>query len=82
MLEPIGLDERDEAVYDALIRRTQATAAELAGDCHLTAQATSRSLRSLVDLGLASTTPGRPVTYVAVPPDSGLEAVLREREGR
>lgn len=80
MLEPIGLDERDEVVYDALIRRTRATTAELAGDCHLTAQATSRSLRSLVDLGLASTMPGRPVTYVAVPPDSGLEGVLRERE--
>ncbi|AWW43541.1 helix-turn-helix transcriptional regulator [Streptomyces cadmiisoli] len=80
MLEAIGLNERDEAVYDALIRRTRANTAELAADCRLSAQVTSRSLRSLVGLGLASTAPGRPVTYVAVPPDSGLEAVLRERE--
>lgn len=80
MLEPIGLDKRDEAVYDALIRRSRATRAELAADCGLSAQATGRSLRTLVELGLALNVPGRPVTYVAVSPDSGLEAVLRERE--
>ncbi|MFF8883540.1 helix-turn-helix transcriptional regulator [Streptomyces flaveolus] len=80
MLEPIGLDERDEAVYDALIRRARATVAEIAADCHLPPRVTGRSLRSLVDLGLASTAHGRPATYAAVPPDSALEAVLRERE--
>ncbi|MEU1081262.1 helix-turn-helix domain-containing protein [Streptomyces sp. NPDC005908] len=80
MLEPIGLDERDEAVYDALIRRTRATAAELAADCGLTPGAAGRVLRSLVGLGLASAGQGRPVSYAAVPPDSALEAVLRERE--
>ncbi|KEG38457.1 helix-turn-helix transcriptional regulator [Streptomyces griseorubens] len=80
MLEPIGLDERDEAVYDALIRRTRATAAELAADCGLTPRAAARVLRSLVDLGLASAGRERPVRYAAAPPDSALEAVLRERE--
>lgn len=80
MLEPIGLEQRDEAVYDALIRRTRATAAELAADCLLSAQATGRSLRVLADLGLIVRSSGRPVTYAALPPDSGLEAVLRERQ--
>lgn len=80
MLEPIGLDERGEALYDALIRRTRATAAELAADCGLTPRAAARVLRSLVDLGLASAGRGRPVRYAAAPPDSALEAVLREKE--
>jgi DNA-binding CsgD family transcriptional regulator/predicted transcriptional regulator len=80
VLESIGLDERDEAVYDALIRRARATAADLAADCNLPPRVTARALRSLVDLGLASTAQGRPVVYAALPPDSALEAVLRERE--
>lgn len=80
MLEAIGLSQQDEAVYDALVRRTQATVSELVLDCHLPVSAARRTLRSLVDLGLATRSTGRPVRYVAVSPDSGLEAVLRERE--
>ncbi|MFF3562431.1 helix-turn-helix domain-containing protein [Streptomyces sp. NPDC002574] len=80
MLESIGLSRQDEAVYEILIRRTQATVADLAHDGHLAAAATRRSLQSLVALGLAIRSPGRPVTYVAVSPDTGLEAVLRDRE--
>ncbi|MDH2428314.1 helix-turn-helix domain-containing protein [Sphaerisporangium sp. TRM90804] len=80
MLEAIGLSQQDEAVYDALVRRTQATLTELVHDCHLPASAARRTLRSLVELGLATRSTGRPVRYVAVAPDSGLEAVLRERE--
>ncbi|GGL20314.1 transcriptional regulator [Sphaerisporangium melleum] len=80
MLEAIGLSQQDESVYDALVRRTQATLTELAQDCHLPASAVRRTLRTLVDLGLATRSTGRPVRYVAVAPDNGLEAVLRERE--
>ncbi|MFC4534129.1 helix-turn-helix transcriptional regulator [Sphaerisporangium dianthi] len=80
MLEAIGLNRQDESVYDALVRRTRATLSELAHDCQLPLSAARRTLRSLVDLGLATRSTGRPVRYVAVSPDSGLEAVLRERE--
>ncbi|UBU17488.1 helix-turn-helix transcriptional regulator [Nonomuraea gerenzanensis] len=80
MLEAIGLGRQDEEVYDALVRRTQATAAEIVADCHLPPPAARRALQSLVGLGLATRSTGRPVRYVAVPPDSGLEAILRERE--
>ncbi|MFC6084503.1 helix-turn-helix domain-containing protein [Sphaerisporangium aureirubrum] len=80
MLEAIGLSQQDEAVYDALVRRAQATISELVQDSHLPESAIRRGLRSLTDLGLATRSAGRPVRYVAVSPDSGLEAVLRERE--
>lgn len=80
MLEAIGLSQQDESVYDALVRRTQATGAELAQDCHLSEPAVRRVLRTLTGIGLATRTATRPVRYVAVSPDRGLEAVLRERE--
>ncbi|MGP3965816.1 helix-turn-helix transcriptional regulator [Nonomuraea sp. 3N208] len=80
MLEAIGLEPQDEEVYDALVRRTQATVTEIVHDCHLPASAARRILQSLVELGLATRSTGRPVRYVAVSPDSSLEAILRERE--
>ncbi|MEO3794750.1 helix-turn-helix domain-containing protein [Nonomuraea sp. B10E15] len=80
MLEAIGLSPQDEEVYDALVRRTQATVTEIVGDCHLPATAARRVLQSLVGLGLATRSDGRPTRYVAVSPDSSLEAILRERE--
>ncbi|PZG13744.1 helix-turn-helix transcriptional regulator [Nonomuraea aridisoli] len=80
MLQAIGLSVQDEEVYDALVRRTQATVAEIAVDCHLPATAARRILQSLAELGLATRSTGRPTRYVAVSPDSSLEAILRERE--
>ncbi|MEV4801710.1 helix-turn-helix domain-containing protein [Nonomuraea sp. NPDC049421] len=80
MLEAIGLSPQDEEVYDALVRRTQATVTEIVADCHLPATAARRILQSLLDLGLATRSTGRPTRYVAVSPDSSLEAILRERE--
>ena len=53
VLEAIGLSGDDEAVYDALVHRTQATAAELAEDCHRPLASVRRAVQRLVDLGLA-----------------------------
>ncbi|MGP3910916.1 helix-turn-helix transcriptional regulator [Nonomuraea sp. 10N515B] len=75
MLEAIGLGPQDEEVYDALVRRTQATVTEIVHDCHLPASAARRTLQSLVELGLATRSTGRPVRYIAVSPDSSLEAI-------
>ncbi len=80
MLEAIGLGHQDEAVYDALVRRTQATVSEIVHDCHLPESAARKILQSLVTLGLATRSTGRPTRYVAVSPDSSLEAIVRERE--
>ncbi|MGW4060003.1 helix-turn-helix transcriptional regulator [Amycolatopsis sp. NPDC004747] len=80
MLEPIGLGDADEAIYDALVRRTRATVPELAQDARLSLPVTRRVVRTLVGLGLATRAGGRPSRYVVVPPDRAIEAVLRERE--
>ncbi|WP_336205341.1 helix-turn-helix transcriptional regulator [Nonomuraea sp. LPB2021202275-12-8] len=80
VLEAIGLGHQDEAVYDALVRRTQATVSEIVHDCHLPESAARKILQSLVTLGLATRSTGRPTRYVAVSPDSSLEAIVRERE--
>ncbi len=80
MLEAIGLSPQDEAVYDALVRRTQATVSEIVHDCHLPESAARKTLQSLVTLGLATRSTARPARYVAVSPDSSLEAIVRERE--
>jgi DNA-binding CsgD family transcriptional regulator/predicted transcriptional regulator len=80
VLEPIGVSGADEATYDALVRRTQATAPELAQDTHRSLPATRRALQALVEAGLATRSAGRPPRYVVVPPDRAIEAVLRERE--
>jgi DNA-binding CsgD family transcriptional regulator/predicted transcriptional regulator len=80
MLEALGLSRLDEEVYDALVRRTQATVAEIVHDCHLPPSAARRTLQSLAGLGLATRSTGRPTRYVAVAPDSSLEAIVRERE--
>ncbi|MEU5265845.1 helix-turn-helix domain-containing protein [Amycolatopsis sp. NPDC021455] len=80
MLEPIGLGDADEAIYDALVRRTRATVAELAEDARRSLPVTRRVVRTLVGLGLATRAAGRPTRYVVVPPDRAIEAVLRERE--
>lgn len=80
MLESIGLSGEDEALYDALLRRTQATAGDLARDCDRPLPSTRRGLRTLVELGLATRSAGRPTRFVVVPPDRGIEAVLQERE--
>ncbi|WP_162802223.1 helix-turn-helix domain-containing protein [Ornithinimicrobium murale] len=80
MLEPIGLSTAEESVYDALVRRAQADTAELAEDARESPETTRRALRRLVDLGLATRGGGRPVRYLAAPPDTAIETLLRDRE--
>ncbi|GAA1576929.1 helix-turn-helix domain-containing protein [Kribbella sancticallisti] len=81
MLETIGLGPVDEDIYNALVRRSRATVPELIADTRTAEAVVRRSLGLIVELGLATRIDGRPAQYVAVSPDSGLEAILRQREG-
>lgn len=80
MLEPIGLTGVQESVYDALVRRAEANAGDLAGDAGVSVEAARRALGTLERLGLATRSGDRPVRYQAAPPDTAIETLLRERE--
>lgn len=80
MLEAVGLTADDEAVYNALVRRSQATVAEIAEDCRVSVHTARRVLEGLLGHGLVTRASGRPTRYVMVPPESGIEALLRDRE--
>nr|WP_306237687.1 MULTISPECIES: LuxR C-terminal-related transcriptional regulator [unclassified Ornithinimicrobium] len=79
-MEPIGLSAAEEAVYDALVRRVEANTAELTQDAGVSTVATRKALRTLEELGLATRGGGRPVRFLAAPPDTAIETLLRDRE--
>jgi DNA-binding CsgD family transcriptional regulator len=81
MLAVLGLTEQDEAVLEALIRRNQASAADLSVDCGLNEPAVRRTATTLVRRGLARRMPGRVARYAAVSPDTSIEALILEQEG-
>ncbi|HEY8472601.1 MAG TPA: helix-turn-helix domain-containing protein [Natronosporangium sp.] len=79
-LATIGLSAQEEALYTALVRRNQATAAELATECGVSRHTADRTLRTLVAMRLAMRAGSRPTVYMAVAPDSAIDAILREQE--
>lgn len=79
-LTPVGLDGPAEVLYIALVRRTRATAAELATECGVSPRVARRVLGSLVEMRLAVPTGSRPTWYVAAAPDSAVDVILREKE--
>ena len=80
MLEILGVSMQEEMILEALVRRNLATVTELADDCRLTEQAVRRIAQALTRRGLANRLPGRPIRYTAVPPDSGIEALIHDHE--
>lgn len=83
MLESLGLGELEETVYNALVRRVEATAGEIATDARTTPALARSALADLVERGLATRgSGGRPVRYVAVTPDVAIEPLLRRQESR
>ena len=83
MLESLGLGETEETVYNALVRRVEATAGEIATDVRITPALARSALGDLVERGLAARgSGGRPVRYAAVTPDVAIEPLLRRQESR
>lgn len=79
-LRPIGLDAREELLYTALVRRTRASAAELAVECDVSPAVARRILRRLVRMRLATRAGTSPTSYLAAAPDAAIDAILREQE--
>ncbi|MET8631622.1 helix-turn-helix domain-containing protein [Streptomyces sp. NPDC004680] len=80
MWEAVGLSGDDALVYEALVRRGQSEAESLSAGTGLARGRASRILGRLVERGLATRLPVRPVQYVAVPPDVAANELIAERQ--
>ncbi|MFD5264720.1 helix-turn-helix domain-containing protein [Streptomyces sp. NPDC058335] len=76
MLGAIGLDERHESAYRALVSVGAADVPDLARRLTLGERDTERALRRLERHGLAAQSSGRPGRWVAAPPGVALGALL------
>lgn len=80
MWETVGIPEAEARVYEALIPLGHSTADVLSSRVDLTAARTTRALASLVERGLVTRTPGRPVRYSAVEPSLAGSVLIAKRE--
>lgn len=81
MLEALGVCLEDEQLYRALLGLPEATASDLVADTGWATARVTRHLRSLLSLGLASRTPGRPARYTPAVPEAAAELLaLRKQE--
>lgn len=78
MLGPLGVSRFDETVYRALLRRPNATPAELASSVDATVAAVHESLTRLAELGLVHPAEGK--RYTPNDPEPALEALVHRRE--
>lgn len=80
MWETVGIPESEAQVYEALIPQAQATVEALAGRVNFTTTKTARALTSLIQRGLVTRAPGRPVRYFAVEPSLAGSVLIAKRE--
>ncbi|MEV7281382.1 helix-turn-helix domain-containing protein [Streptomyces sp. NPDC093111] len=79
MLGAIGLDERQESAYRALVALGAAEVADLAHRLALPENDTERALRRLESQGLAAQSSARTGRWVAAPPGVALGALLTQQ---
>ncbi|MEU0371956.1 helix-turn-helix domain-containing protein [Streptomyces sp. NPDC006283] len=79
MLGAIGLDERQESAYRALVALGAAEIADLARRLTLPEPETERALRRLEQHGLAAQSSARTGRWVAAPPGVALGALLTQQ---
>lgn len=80
MWETIGVTGEEAAAYEALVRRRQAEIGAIAADVGLPRGQATRALSRLVDHGMATRLPGRPLRYAAVAPELLASSLIAERE--
>ena len=80
VLEALGVCSEDEQLYRALLARPESTATDLIGSTGWPAARVTRHLRSLLSLGLASRTPGRPARYTPAVPEAAVELLALRRQ--
>lgn len=80
MWAAVGITGQEGQVYEALVRRRQAELATVVADVGLTRGSVARMLARLVDRGLVTRLPGRPLRYAAVAPDLIASSLIAEQE--
>ncbi|MEV0798056.1 helix-turn-helix domain-containing protein [Kribbella sp. NPDC050281] len=80
VLEALGVCSEDEQLYRALLARPECTTIDLSHDTGWAATRVGRHLRSLLSLGLASRTPGRPARYVPAVPEAAVELLALRKQ--
>ena len=78
-LTALGLTAYEAKAYLALIRRDSSTAVEAARLAGVPRQRIYDVMDSLVDKGLASRRPGRPVKYTPAPPNQAIGRLVADR---
>jgi DNA-binding CsgD family transcriptional regulator len=80
LLEALGVCSEDEQLYRVLLARPESTATDLTSFVDWPANRVGRHLRSLLSLGLASRTPGRPARYVPAVPEAAVELLALRKQ--
>jgi DNA-binding CsgD family transcriptional regulator len=80
VLEALGVCSEDEQLYRALLARPESTATDLTTFVDWPANRVGRHLRSLLSLGLASRTPGRPARYLPAVPEAAVELLALRKQ--
>ncbi|GAB3813959.1 helix-turn-helix domain-containing protein [Kribbella italica] len=80
VLEALGVCSEDEQLYRALLARPESTTVGLAEVTGWPVARVTRHLRSLLGLGLASRTPGRPARYTPAVPEAAVELLALRRQ--
>lgn len=80
MWETVGIPENEARVYEALIPLGHAGADVLSSRVNFTVSRTTRALASLIQRGLVTRIPGRPVQYSAVEPSLAGSVLIAKRE--
>ncbi|MFE9694057.1 helix-turn-helix domain-containing protein [Micromonospora sp. NPDC005806] len=82
MFTALGLAPAESAVYVALVGNPRASADELATTARLSPAQTRGALVRLTERGLVSRLPGRPVRYLATPPDAAIGELIGAVESK
>lgn len=77
----LGLTDKAERVYTALVRTPHISSTQLAALCDLPTAAVGRLLSQLVEEGLVTRSTGRPPRFTAAAPDTAVTRMISAREG-
>ncbi|TDD13940.1 transcriptional regulator TrmB [Kribbella turkmenica] len=80
VLEALGVCFEDEQLYRALLARPESTTTDLTRDTGWPATRVGRHLKSLLSLGLATRTSGRPAVYVPAVPEAAVELLALRKQ--